>query len=88
MTDDAPEGEIGDRAPEMLVGEVAEPMADRPGRPDVDIGLPLGTLLAGGAIEPADPPIPDSISLSARSTFGKLNVLLPMGPTTPAVGPE
>ena len=88
VADAGPEGDTGDRAPEIMVGDVDEPMFDRPGRPDVEAGLPLGSLPPGAAIALADPPMPDSISLSARSTFGKLNVLLPMGPTTPAVGPE
>ena len=61
---------------------VLGPCAARP----VADGLVLARLASfRAASAPADaPPTPLSISVSARSTLGRLKLLLPIGPTTPA----
>ena len=96
---DEDEGEIGERA--ELEG-VDVPKGDKPaGRtagPAPDAVLPV--LPGASRVEdprppPPPPPLspspegppPDSISLSARSTFGRLKLLLPKGPTMPAEAP-
>ena len=89
----APEtlGVTGERVAEIPVGEEEVPSADRAdGRPVevlVEIGL-AANLRVATSPKPVDvPPMPVSISLNAFSTFGRLKLLLPKGPTIPAVAP-
>jgi len=88
-----PVGVTGERADEILVGDDEVPNADRAdGRP-VEVVVAIGlaaSLRAAAAVSPKPvdvPPIPVSISLNALSTFGRLKLLLPRGPTIPAAAP-
>ena len=76
-----------------VVGDVGTlPVAD-PAPTDVNPGgrplwapvvLPVLRTASGVAPMPPGPPIPISISVKARSTFGIVKLLLPRGPTMPA----
>lgn len=77
---------VGDDACDRPLGAPA-PGTDSP--PVGRFALRLRPLRASGpAEEPSDegPPVPPSISVSARSTLGSVKLLLPIGPTTPAEG--
>ena len=79
-------GDPGERALLMLVGEDEVPSEDSPTvRPAAVPVLPASLLVVVPSIAVVDAaPIPLSISLKARSTFGRLKLLLPKGPTIPA----
>ena len=72
-----------------LLAAGAAPTVDRGGLVFLD-GLRSATLPLALAprlaleLAPPIPPIPASISVSARSTVGRLKLLLPNGPTIPA----
>ena len=67
-----------------------DPGAPTPGTDKLDAGRVVlrlsGFLVSAPALIPsgAGPPTAPSISVRARSTFGRLKLLLPMGPTIPA----
>lgn len=71
----------------VLLVTGAPPAVDREGLVRLDglrsVALAL-TLAPRLTPELAPPPMPASISVSARSTAGKLKLLLPSGPTIPA----
>lgn len=75
---------VGDPRPARAVvpsGGTANPDVD-----DLGAGRP-DSFRPGSAAAPVPRGvIPPSISVRARSTFGKLKLLLPIGPTTPAAG--
>ena len=80
------DGGTGERTPLPLASEDEVPNGTSPaGR----LALPVSFLVAGdpsiAVVGPA--PIPLSISLRARSTLGRLKLLLPKGPTIPAEAP-
>ena len=86
-------GDTGDRAVEMLVGEpdvkgkrLEVGRLETPA-PVVDTGRPGPSRVEAPRLAPPGEFTPDSISLSARSTFGRLKLLLPNGPTMPADAP-
>lgn len=86
-----PPVELGDG---LKVGDVVRPEVDAPApptadNPDVGRVPPLDRRRAASpftlAFNALPPPKPVSISASAFSTFGRLKLLLPRGPTIPAV---
>jgi len=83
----------GGLADPPIVGDVgalpvvdAAPTAVNPGgRPlGAPVALPVLRAVSAVAPIPPGPPIPISISVKARSTFGIVKLLLPRGPTIPA----
>ena len=84
------DGDTGDRVVDTLDGD-AGPNVDRlvglPPIPTVLTGRLESRVAGPRAAGPPEGTIPDSISLSARSTFGRLKLLLPNGPTIPAAAP-
>lgn len=80
---------LGD--PTMGAGDVGErtlveavPTGARPGGRPLDAAGLRVDLRAGSVAAAGPPPMPTSISVRARSTLGKLKLLLPSGPTIPA----
>ena len=74
------DGDPGERTLPTLVGEDEVPNGDSPAAP----ALPPSLLVAPSIRDVFAGPIPLSISLKARSTLGRLKLLLPKGPTIPA----
>lgn len=80
-----PAGSVGDDALDREFAAERGTARVAGARPDVALDnlRPLsGPVLMPRELEP--PPTVPSISVSARSTLGKLKLLLPMGPTIPA----
>ena len=84
--DDAPPK--GDKPAWRTVGPAPDAVLPvRPGASRVETPRPPPPPPPLSPPSPEGPPTPDSISLSARSTFGRLKLLLPKGPTMPAEAP-
>ena len=77
------DGDPGERTLPTLVGEDEVPNGDSPAVP----ALPPSLLVVPSIADVLAGPIPLSISLKARSTLGRLKLLLPKGPTIPAAAP-
>ena len=76
------DGDPGERTLPTLVGEDEIPNGDSPVVPALPPSLLVPSIADVFAV-----PIPLSISLKARSTLGRLKLLLPKGPTIPADAP-